>query len=218
MVKPKCQSFLKQHAEVLTTKKIYENQLPSWVNNMISSKGYTINQKALMLLVDHIGNDLSRIANEVDKVIINLGDTKAITEDHIEQFVGVSKEYNIFELQEALGRKDLSKAMSIIQYFESNPKAAPMQLLLPTIYNFFSKIYSLYGMADKSEKALEAFFYYNKFAVKQAMTTAMNYNFQSIEKAIMLLHEYNLRNVGIRNAGTSDASLLKELAYKIVYM
>ncbi len=216
--KTKFAKSLKLYAEVFTTKKLYDNQLPSWVSAMAISRGYSLNQKALMLLVDHIGNDLSRIANELDKVIINLGDQKIITEDHIEQFVGVSKEYNIFELQDALGKKDLAKAIRIIQYFESNPKAGPMTLLLGTMYNFFSKIYTIFGMNDKSEKALLPVFYFNQIAVKQALATAMNYDFNGIEKAIMLLHEYNLKNIGIRNSGTPEASLLKELAYKIVHM
>ena len=108
------------------SKKIYDNQLPSWTNGYLQSKGYQITPRALTLLVDHIGNDLNRIANEVEKLSINLAAEKNITEDDIEKYIGVSKEYNIFELQHAISKKDLSKAIRIIQYFEANPKAAPI--------------------------------------------------------------------------------------------
>ena len=117
--------LLKKQAEVLTTKKMYDNQLPDWTNELVHSKGYEITAKALVLLVDHIGNDLNRIKNEVEKMLVNLGDRKKINEDDIEKYVGVSKEYNPFELQSAVVQKNLPKAMRIIQYFEANPKAAP---------------------------------------------------------------------------------------------
>ncbi|HVU53471.1 MAG TPA: DNA polymerase III subunit delta, partial [Puia sp.] len=124
----KLAKLLKERAELFTTKKLYDNQLPDWTSELVRSKGYTITQKALLLLVDHIGNDLSRIDNEVDKLLVNLAGRNNITEDDIEKYVGVSKEYNVFELQDAFAKRDKVKAMRIIQYFESNPKAAPIQL------------------------------------------------------------------------------------------
>ena len=145
--------LLKQKGEVITTRKMYENQLPEWTNNHILGMGFTISQKALMLLIDHIGNDLSRLVNEIDKILLNLQDRKNITEDDIEQFVGISKEYNVFELQSAMAQKDMYKAIRIITYFEANPKAAPIQLVLPALYGFFSKVYMLYGIDAKDEKS-----------------------------------------------------------------
>ena len=135
--------LLKEKGEVLTTKKMYDNELPAWTQEFIENKGYQPTQKAIHLLVDHIGNDLSRIANEIDKVILNLGKRTTITEDDIEAFVGISKEYNVFELQNAVGKKNLLKALQIVQYFESNPKAAPIQLVLPSLYSYFSKVFIL---------------------------------------------------------------------------
>lgn len=208
--------LIKKNGEVFLSKKIYDNQLPSWTNGYLQSKGYQISPRALTLLVDHIGNDLNRIANEVEKLSINLGAEKNITEDDIEKYIGVSKEYNIFELQHALSKKDLSKAIRIIQYFEANPKAAPIQLVLPSLYNYFTKILVIYQMNDKSEKALRPIFYNNPFLVQQAMDMLMNYSFKEAEQAILLLHDYNLKSVGIRNYGTSGGSLMKELAYKII--
>ena len=119
----KLAKILKEKAELFTTKKMYDNQLPEWTSELIRFKGYGITQKALLLLVDHIGNDLSRINNEVEKLLVNLGDRNQITEDDIERYVGISKEYNVFELQDAFAKRDRAKAIRIIQYFESNPKA-----------------------------------------------------------------------------------------------
>ena len=212
----KLAKLLKQQGEVLTAKKLYDNQLPGWTNDFIQSKGYTITPRALTLLVDHIGNDLSRIANELEKVSMNLGDRKNITEDDIEKYVGISKEYNVFELQQALSNKDLAKAITIIQYFEGNPKAAPIQMLLPALYNHFSKVLTVFQMPEKTEKALRPMFYNNTYAARQALETVLNYSYTGVEQTLMLLHEYNLKSVGINSIGISDASLMKELAVKII--
>jgi DNA polymerase-3 subunit delta len=212
----KLAKLLKQHGEVLSAKKLYDNQLPGWTTDFIQSKGYTITPRALTLLVDHIGNDLSRIANEFEKVSLNLNDRKNITEDDIEKYVGISKEYNVFELQQALSNKDLAKAITIIQYFEGNPKAAPIQMLLPALYNHFSKVLTVFQLPDKTEKALRPMFYNNPYAARQALETVLNYSYTGIEQTLLLLHEYNLRSVGINSSGNSDASLMKELAAKII--
>ena len=212
----KLAKLIKQHGEVLTAKKLYENQLPGWTNDFIQQKGYTINPRALNLLVDHIGNDLNRIANEFEKVSMNLGARKDIIEDDIEKYVGISKEYNVFELQQALSNKDLAKAITIIQYFEGNPKAAPIQMLLPALYNHFSKVLTVFQMPDKTEKALRPMFYNNPYAARQALETVLNYSYSGVERTLMLLHEYNLKSVGIQSVGIPDASLMKELAVKII--
>ncbi len=212
----KLAKLLKQNGEVLSTKKLYDNQLPGWTNDFIQSKGYTITPRALTLLVDHIGNDLSRIVNEFEKVSMNLHERKNINEDDIEKYVGISKEYNVFELQQALSNKDLAKAITIIQYFEGNPKAAPIQMVLPALYNYFSKVLTVFQMTDKTEKALRPMFYNNPHAARQAMETVLNYSYTGVEQTLMLLHEYNLKSVGINTIGISDASLMKELAVKII--
>ncbi len=212
----KLAKVLKQHGEVLSAKKLYDNQLPGWTTDFIQSKGYTITPRALTLLVDHIGNDLSRIANEFEKVSLNLNDRKNITEDDIEKYVGISKEYNVFELQQALSNKDFAKAITIIQYFEGNPKAAPIQMLLPALYNHFSKVLTVFQLPDKTEKALRPMFYNNPYAARQALETVLNYSYTGIEQTLLLLHEYNLRSIGINSSGNSDASLMKELAAKII--
>lgn len=208
--------LLKTKAELFTTKKMYDSALPEWTNELVKGKGYTISQKAVLLLVDHIGNDLSRIDNEVEKMLVNLGSRTTITEDDIEKYVGVSKEYNPFELQSAMAAKDLPKAMRIIQYFEANPKAAPIQLVLPTLYNLFSKTYMIFGQSAKDDKTIAANIGVNAWFVKDYLLVARNYGYNGVEKALLLLHHYNLRSVGVNDTGTSDASLLKEMVVKMV--
>ena len=168
------------------------------------------------MLADNIGNDLSRIANEIDKLEINLKGRKNITEEDIEEYIGISKEFNVYELQDAMAKKDIPKAIRIIKYFESNPKAGPIQLILPTLYNYFSKVYSIFGLEDKSEKKVASLFYNNSFAGKQALHTSNIYGYNGVEKVLLLLHQYNLRSVGIDNAGIEDADLMKELVVKMV--
>lgn len=212
----KLAKLLKDKAELFTTKKMYDNQLPDWTNSLIQSKGYTISQKALLLLVEHIGNDLTRIDNEINKLLVNLTGRNAITEDDIERYVGVSKEYNVFELQDAFAKKDRVKAIRIIQYFEGNPKAGPIQLILPSLYNFFSKAYMIFGQPARDDKSVAAAIGVNPFFVKDYLTAVRNYNYEGIENGILLLHAYNLKSIGVNSTGTEDGSLLKELVVKIM--
>lgn len=208
---------LKEKGEVFTTKKMYDSHLPEWVSELVQAKGFSISKKALMLLVEHIGNDLSRLNNEVEKIRVNLGTRKEISEDDIEEYVGVSKEYNAFELQDAVGKKDMARAIRIIQYFEANPKAAPIQLILPSLYNFFSKLFMLYGVPGRDEKTVAAALGVSPFFVKDYINAAQRYSFNGVEQALLLLSHYNLRSIGIHDSGTPDASLLKEMVVKMMH-
>ncbi len=206
---------LKKKAEVYNTKKLYDSQLPEWVQQMVQQHNLIINPKALSLLVDHIGNDLSRLQNEVEKLAVNLKGTKTITEEHIEEYIGISKEFNVFELQDAIAAKNLAKAIRIIMYFKSNPKAGPIQLILPTLYSYFSKIYGILGLPSQAESSFLSAFR-NPFAAKAAMQAMNTYGYQGIEKIMLLLHHYNLRSIGIHDGGTEDCDLMKELVVKIM--
>jgi DNA polymerase III subunit delta len=212
----KLAKVLKQKGELLTTKKMYDSQLPQWADQMVQQHGLSITQKALFLLVDHIGNDLSRMQNEVEKLAVNLGARKNITEDDIENFIGVSKEFNVFELQHAIARKELSKAIRIIQYFEANPKAAPIQMVLPALYNFFSKVFMLYGVQQPDEKTIASALGVNPYFVKDYMGAARKYDYSGVEKILLLLHQYNLRGVGVNDGNTTDAGLMKEMVVKMM--
>ncbi len=208
--------LLKDKAELFTTKKMNDSHLPEWTTELVRSKGYTINPRAALLLVDHLGNDLSRIENEVEKITINLGKRTSINEDDIEKFVGISKEYNAFELNSAVARKDLAKAMRIIQYFEANPKAAPVQMVLPTLYSLFSKTYMIFGQNGRDEKSISAVTGVAMYFVKDYVAAARNYGLEGVERSLMLLHHYNLRSIGINDGGTPGASLMKECVAKIM--
>jgi len=208
--------LVKEKAVLIQSKKLYDNELPEWTSSLVKSKGFNIQNKALFLLIDHIGNDLSRLNNEIDKLSLNIGERKTITDDDIETFVGVSKEFNVFELQQAIASKDLYKAIRIIQYFEANPKAAPIQLVFPSLYNFFSKLHMLYSVPSRDEKTVAAAIGVNFYFVKDYLQAAMRFNSSEVEKLILLLHQYNLKGIGVNNAGTSDAMLLKEMVVKMI--
>jgi DNA polymerase-3 subunit delta len=207
--------YIKDHAVYYSGSKLRDYELPGWVQGYLEQKGLQASQKAIMLLADHIGNDLSRLANEIDKLCINLGSRTSLTEDDVETYVGISKEYNVFELQHAVGRKQMDKAIRIVQYFEQNPKAAPIQLVLPSLYSFFSKVYMLFSI-NGDDKMMSAATGINFYILKEYKQAAGLYGMQGTESALLLLHQYNLKSVGINSIGTSDASLLKELLFKIM--
>ncbi|SFW60271.1 DNA polymerase III subunit delta [Chitinophaga sancti] len=211
----KMAKLIKDRGVLLSTKKMYDNQLAAWVDAYVNSLGRAIAQKAGILLVDHIGNDLSRMANEIEKLLVNLPPDKKIDENDIEKYVGISKEYNVFELQNAIGQKDMGKVMRIIQYFAANPKAGPIQMVLPALYNFFSKMSQIFGVKG-GEKEIAAALGVHPFFVKDYMAAARQYGMEGTEKAILLLHTYNLRSIGINDSGVEDGELMKELAYKIM--
>lgn len=212
----KLSKLIAKNAETFTSVKIKDDKIHNWIADLIKTKGLSMSSKAISLLEEHVGNDLSRIVNEIDKLLLNLGTKKDINEDDIEKYIGISKEYNVFELLAAISKKDLAKAIRIFNYFESNPKAVPIQMALPALYAHFSKVYAVYGMNDKSDAALKPFFYYNPNSLKQAHDMMKNYGYPGIEKILLLLHQYNLKGVGVGDTGTSGASLMKEMVVKMM--
>lgn len=207
---------VKSKCEVHTTAKIPESKLPEWTLAMAKEMGYTLEPKALALVIDHIGNDIARIKNEIEKLVVNIGDRKKINEDDIEQFVGISKEFNVFEFQNALARKDFPKAIRIVEYFGSNPKAAPLQLILPSLYGYFSKVYSTFGLGTVNDREIAQMAGIPPFFVKDYLQAARNYGQSKVESILLLLHGYNLRSIGIGNSVVDDNGLLKELVSKII--
>ncbi|NCW11683.1 MAG: DNA polymerase III subunit delta [Chitinophagia bacterium] len=207
---------LKTKAVVVSTKKMYDSKLPEWVSGWVSDHQFQIAPKAVQMIVDHIGNDLSRIQNELEKLTVNLGARKKITEDDVEKYIGISKEYNAFEFQDAIAQKNFSKAIKMIQYFESNNKAAPIQLILPTLYAFFSKLYAIYGLGTQDEKTIMSQVGIPFFGIKNYMVAARNYSYSKVQHILILIQAYNLRVIGIHDADNTDADLLKELVVKIM--
>jgi len=212
----KLAKIVKQKTVLFATKKLYDNELPDWAATMIKSKGLDINPKALHILVDHIGNDLQRMENEIDKMTLNLQGRNKITEDDIEVFVGVSKEFNVFELQASIARKDLPGTLKMLNYFASNPKAAPIQLVLPTLYSFFSKLYIAAALGSRDENAIGNALGIKGFIARQYAQAVQLYSFTDIEKILVLLADCNLKTLGIKRADTGDEALLKELVVKVM--
>jgi len=214
--KTKFAKKVKDNAVVLTTKKLYENQVGEWITSIVKSFNVSITPKASVLLVHQIGNDLSRLKNEIEKIVVNLDSKRNISEDEIEKFIGISKEYNVFELQDALAQKNLIKAIRISQYFAANPKAAPIQMILPALYGFFSKVYMVFGAGSNDERAITSAIGVAPFQVRNFIQAASNYGLNGIEGIMLLLHEYNLRSIGVDDSVTSDANLLKEMIVRII--
>lgn len=207
--------LVKEKSEFLSTKKIYDSALPEWVTTLVAKLGFDITPKAVILLVDHIGNDLARIENEIQKILINLKGRKSITEEDVENYVGISKDFNIFELQTAIALKDLPKAIRVIRYFGDNPKAAPIQLVLPSLYAFFSKVFMIFGASGSDEEiakqiGVHAFFY------KSYAQASKVYGYTGVEKILLLLHQYNLRSIGINAVRVEDEDLLKEMVVRMM--
>ncbi|MFM7358822.1 MAG: DNA polymerase III subunit delta [Sediminibacterium sp.] len=208
--------IIAKSGELLSTKKLYENQLPEWIEQMVESQSLQIEPKAIEMLVNHIGNDLNRLYNETVKLAVNLEGRKKISVDDIEEFIGVSKEFNVFELQTAFGKKNLSKTMQIIQYFDANPKAGPIQMILPALFNFFSKVYMLYSLRGADAQVIASRLGVKPYFIGEYQESSRRYSYEQIERALLLLHHYNLRMVGIGDPGSSEADLMKELAVKIM--
>ncbi len=207
---------VKSSSEFHTFSPVKETELGEWVQAYASKKGLKISGKAIQLLTDHTGSDLSVLTGEIAKIMLNLGVRKEITEDDIELYVGVSKEFNSFELQSAIADRDLYRAIRIINYFSSNPKAGPIQMVNATLFAYFSKVYMLFGFDPADSAAARAALGGGAFFINDYKKAAKNYGEEGISKILLLLHHYNLRSVGISDTGTSSSELLKEMVVKMI--
>ncbi len=205
---------LTKYAEVFTSEKIKEEKLAGWITDLVKEKGLSISSKAVVMMEQHIGNDLSRIANEIDKLTINLDNKKNIDVDEIETYIGISKEYNVFELASAIANKDFTKAFTMVQYFENNPKAVPIQMALPALYSNFSKVYAAFGAASTSDNDLKLVF--NYYTMQQGKAMMKNYGRQGVEQILLLLHQYNLKSIGIGEGTGNQQTLLREMLAKMM--
>lgn len=198
--------------------KLYENQVPGWVSAYLKEKGYAISDKALALVTESLGNELGKIANELDKMLLNLEGKgiKNITEKEIEENIGISKDYNVFELQDAIGRRHFTKAIEIITYFSSSKgQNSSIIVLLPQLYSFFSKLYKIHHLKDRSKEAVSSALGINPFFYNDYATYYKNYPSTTIEKIFGALHEFDLKSKGINDSGTPDGELMKELIARI---
>jgi len=196
--------------------KLYENKIPEWINNQLKLKGYTIRPKAAQMLTEFLGTDLSKISNEIGKLEINLPKGTEITDIIIEENIGISKDYNVFELQKALGSKDVFKANQIVTYFAANQKDNPIPKVVGVLNNFFSKLLVYHATPDKSPSNIARALSIVPFFVTDYQKAAQKYPFQKLAQIISLLREYDLKSKGVNNSSTTDGELMKELVFKIL--
>lgn len=199
------------------SKKKYDNEIPAWVAEYTREQGYSINTKACNMLVDFLGNNLEKIANELNKLFINHPKDKPITDEVIERNIGISKDYNIFELTKALSFRDVAKANAIVRYFELNQKDNPMPKTIPVLFGYFSKLLLIHSLADKSESNIASVLKTNSFFVREYVQAVRNYPQGKLLQIISDIRETSVKALGIDNQTTSDGFLLRELIYKILH-
>ncbi len=209
---------LAKSAVFFESKKLFDNKIPAWIESYLKDKGLIIGHKALALLTEYLGNDLSKISNELNKLMINISPPQEITVNDIEQNIGISKDYNVFELHNALGSKDAAKAMRIIDYFASNTKDNPFVVSMGALYGWFSKLFIYHTLKDKSQNNVAAAIGVHPFFVKDYIGAAKMYPMPTIQKAIHILKEYDLKSKGLGNTSMDEADLYKELILKLVYL
>lgn len=209
--------MLKDKTVFFESETLYENKIPGWIENYLSQKGTKISPSASELLTEYLGTDLSKIANELDKLILNIPKEKIIGTEDIEKNIGISKEYNIFELQKSLGAKDIVKTNRIVNYFIANPKPSPLVLTIGLLYSFFSKIYLYHFNKNSADKDLASVMGVHPFFVRDYKLAGKNYSLSKTEQIIGWLQLYDIRSKGVNNNNTENGELLRELIFKILY-
>jgi DNA polymerase-3 subunit delta len=205
------------HGLVVQSKKMYDNKLPEWVSSFCQAEGVKISPKAIQMIVDNIGNDLKRLTNEIRKIMVNLNPDQGIDADAVERFIGISKEYNVFEFQKALANRDALKANRIATYFSANSRDNPLAPILIILYNFFGKVLLTHASKDKSEKGLAAELGVNPFFVKDYNHAARNFPMNKAVNVIHYLREADARMKGLDGVAIPEGELLKELVFKIIH-
>lgn len=203
---------------VFESKRLYDNQIPAWIVNYLKPSGVTISPQSAELLKDYLGNDLSKVVNELDKLIITLpSDTKKITTEHIEQNIGISKDFNRFELNNAIGKRDIVNANRIVGFFAKNPKSNPLVVTISSIYGFYNKVFTYHFLPDKTERSVALKLSVHPFFVSDYTRAARIYSPRKCVQIFSLLREYDMRSKGVNNESVDHGELLKELVFKIMH-
>jgi DNA polymerase-3 subunit delta len=207
---------LKKDNVVFESKKLYENQVAEWIRRILSPKGYSISPKAAQMLVEFLGTDLSKINNELEKLQLIIKKETQITPELIEENIGISKDYNNFELRKAIGDRDHLKAYKIVNYFADNPKDNPMVVTVSLLFSFFSQLLHLHGLHDKSPRAVASSLKVNPYFVNEYLTAARNYPMKKVSSVISTLREFDVKSKGVGANAIPQGDLLKELMVKIL--
>jgi len=197
--------------------RVYENKVPAWIEQYLLKSGMTITPQAAIMLAEYLGANLSKVANELQKLIIALPEKTRITPEHIEKNIGISKEYNIFELQNALGECDVLKANRIINYFGSNPNSNPIQRTISSLHIYFTRLFMCHFLKDKSENSVAASLGLHPFIAKSYIAAARRYKPPKLYEIVGILREYDMKSKGYGNLSASPGELLKEMVYKILH-
>ena len=199
------------------SKKLYDSNIPGWIQNYLKGEGYSITPKATQMLADYLGTDLHKIANELKKLIIALPKKKSIDDADVERNIGISKDYNGFELQNAIGSRDVLKANRIVNYFGDNGKDNPLLVTVITLYGYFTKLIKLHTTQDKSQGNLASVLGVNPFFVKDYLAAARNYPPATCIRCISILREFDLKAKGYESGDVSEKDLYREMIFKLIH-
>ena len=199
------------------SKKLYDNQVSDWIRRVLSGRNYKIEPKAALMLVDFLGTDLSKINNELEKLITILPKNSIISPSHIEENIGISKDFNNFELRKAVGEKQIVKANRIINYFAENPKKNPLVMTISLLNSFFTQLLQYHGLQTKDKMSVAKALGVNPYFVSDYATAAKNYPMRKVSQIIGLLREADVKSKGVGANGMPQADILKELLFKILH-
>lgn len=204
---------------VFESKKMYDNQIPAFITTYFREKEIGIDEKSARLLADYVGNDISKLIPQLQKLEVSLTEgSRRVTTDLIEQNVGISKDYNNFELQNAIIRKDILTANRIVDYFGKNPKDNPMIATITVLFNYFSNLLECFWLPRKDEQSImEALHLRSSYFARDYLTGLRNYNANKVIEVISHLRTFDARSKGIDNISASQGELLKELVYRIMH-
>lgn len=208
---------LEKSAITLETKQLYAEKVPAFIASYVKDKGFKISDNCGRLLTEYLGAELSKITNELDKVMIGLPKGSEISPAIIEQKIGISKDFNVFELTAALSRKDVLKANAIINYFGANSKANPMVLTIGALNNHFNKIITYHAFSNQPGMNLATALKVNPYFLKDYDVASRNYSLGACVRIIGWLHEYDLKSKGVGSKNTTEHDLLRELIFKILH-
>ena len=207
---------LKKTGVVYESKKLYENQVSDWIRRVLSAKKYTISPKAAQMLVEFLGTDLSKINNELEKLQIILPQGTEISAEHIEKNIGISKDYNNFELRKAIGERNTIKAYRIVNYFAENPKDNPMVVTVSLLFNFFSQLLHFHGLQDKSPRSVASALKINPYFVNEYITAARYFPMRKVSAVVSTLREFDVKSKGVNSNAVPQGDLLRELLVRIL--
>lgn len=200
---------------VYESKKLYDNQVGDWIKKVLSGKNYSIEPKANAMLVEFLGTDLSKINNELEKLQIILPKGSTITPKHIEENIGFSKDFNNFELLNALGSRNQLKAFQIIQYFSDNQKANPLVVTTSTVFGFFIKILKYHGLKDRNPKNVASVLGVSPYFLKDYDLALKNYPMKKVSQIVTALRDIDVKSKGVGANALSQSDLFREMLYKI---